>query len=119
RPAAQRLTCCAMKSRRRRRSMRASVAIAALLLACASCATGSASHQHPVLIWPRTIQLGGGLAAPPGRPTKGSIDHASLPNEDLVQLWVRDSFYAKHVALHPFFLAYDHNSQTWEQWEVW
>ncbi|MGK0202774.1 MAG: hypothetical protein ACI89X_004854 [Planctomycetota bacterium] len=93
--------------------------IAALLFTLTSCATRSLEHTYPVLIFPRTITTNGDPVIPTGRPSKGWIDHATSPGSDFVQMWTRDSFYARGVAMHPYFLVYDHSSNSWEQWEIW
>ena len=93
--------------------------LAALLLTLTSCATRSLEHIYPSLISPRTITTNGDTIAPKGSSSKGWIDHASSPPDDFVQLWARDSLHARGVALHPYFLVYDHNSNSWEQWEIW
>jgi hypothetical protein len=93
--------------------------LAALLLTFTSCATRSLEHTYPILISPRAITTNGDSIAPEGRSSKGWIDHASSPEDDLVQLWTRDSFHARGIALHPYFLIYDQSSNTWEQWEIW
>jgi hypothetical protein len=79
----------------------------------------SLEHSMPALIMPRTVSMDGSLVVPEGRPDKGWIDHAKPPGDDLVQFWVRDSWYVKDWALHPFFLVYDKKTNSWEQWEVW
>lgn len=91
--------------------------LAPLLLA--ACATPDVEHTYPVLIFPRTVGFDGKLVTPVGRVTKGWIDHAKSPETDLVQFWLRESFYVGDWAWHPFFLAYDHQQNRWEQWEVW
>jgi hypothetical protein len=93
--------------------------LAALLLTLTSCATRSLEHTYPTLISPRTITTNGDTIAPEGSSSKGWIDHASSPPDDFVQMWTRDSLHARGVALHPYFLVYDHNSNIWEQWEIW
>ena len=85
---------------------------------CGCAASGRAS-RFPVLIPIRTVSSSGGLVSPPANPTRGNIDHAQSPPTDLVQLWVRDSFHQRTLALHPFFVAYDRQRNRWEQWEVW
>ena len=90
-----------------------------MLLLFASCSTQSLEHTYPALIFPRTITTNGDLVLPQGRPSKGWIDHANSPPEDFVQLWTRDSFHAQGVALHPYFLIYDKQNNSWEQWEIW
>lgn len=99
-------------------SLRAAM-LATLSATLCGCAVRSHEHEFPALIYPRTITTNGDLHVPTGRPTKGWIDHADSPPEDLVQLWTRDSWYASNLALHPFFLCYDHDTNCWEQWEIW
>mgnify|MGYP003635646077 CR=1 FL=1 len=93
--------------------------ISALLCTLTSCATRSLGHTYPVLIPTHAITTNGDPVVPQGRPTKGWIDHATSPPDDFVQLWGRDAWYGNGVALHPFFLAYDRQSNSWEQWEIW
>lgn len=90
---------------------------AALLLA--GCATPGFEPTFPKLIPPRRIGLDGRLVTPEGRIKQGWIDHAQSPDSDLVQFWMRESFYVGDWAWHPFFLAYDSETNRWEQWEVW
>lgn len=80
------------------------------LAALASCSTPLT--RYPVVIPSPTI--GGDLGF-----DRGPIDFAQSPPSDLVQLRVRPSFYVRRFAYHPFFLCYDAEGDTWEQWEVW
>lgn len=84
-----------------------------------SCTLPSLEHEQPALIAQRTASSNGTVVAPEGSPKSGWIDYAKLPDHDLAQLWVRDSFYVEQWALHPFFLIYDAQTETWQQWEVW
>jgi hypothetical protein len=79
----------------------------------------SEALAYPVLVPPRTIGADGNLVEPPAHPERGYIDFARLPSDDLVQLHGRDSYYARTLAVHPYFLVYDAQAERWEQWEVW
>lgn len=83
------------------------LAVAAFLGACAAPQT-----VYPVVM--PTKRVGGTPSF-----DQGYIDFARSPGEDLIQLRVRPSFYARRVALHPFFLCHDAEKNTWEQWEIW
>lgn len=83
---------------------------ALLVAALAACA--SPETRYPVVI-PVEVVNGG------TRLDRGPIDFARSPPADLVQLRVRPSFYARRVAYHPFFLCYEADGDSWEQWEVW
>lgn len=89
------------------------------LLLLASCATPGTEPTYPILIAPHTVDADGNRVPPTGRVKKGWIDHAKSPATDLVQLWLRESWYVGDWAYHPFFLAYDRESNRWEQWEIW
>jgi hypothetical protein len=93
--------------------------LAALLLTLTSCATRSLEHTYPTLIFSQKVTTNGDTIAPADSSSPSWIDHASSPPDDLVQLWTRDSLHALGIALHPYFLVYDHNSNSWEQWEIW
>jgi len=100
----------------RRMAIRSLLAAPMLLAACAN---PGLEPTYPILIPPRTIGFDGKLVQHEGRAKKGWIDHAKSPDGDLVQFWLRESFYVGDWAWHPFFLAYDHEHNSWEQWEVW
>ncbi len=91
-----------------------------LTLAALGCrGLGPGAIEYPILIPPRTISMTGELVEFKGRILHGRVDFAWSPESDLVQLYVRRSFYAPNIALHPFFLVFDHELERWEQWEVW
>ncbi|QDU84180.1 hypothetical protein Pla163_12850 [Planctomycetes bacterium Pla163] len=101
------------------------VLVLALALSATSCRGLGPDRQdlealaYPVLVPPRTIDMDGNLVEPDALPEQGFIDFAHLPPDDLVQLHVRDSYYTRTFAVHPYFLVYDARAERWEQWEVW
>lgn len=92
---------------------------AVLASALASCTTRALDPVFPVLISSSMSTSTSSVVAPGEYLLSGDIDHASSPNDDYVQLWVHESLYAKGIALHPFFVGYDHKMNSWERWEVW
>lgn len=100
------------------------VAVALVLTVASSCTSPPLAGDRdardvPVLIPPRTIDMEGRLVEPPARPAKGYIDFAQSPATDVVQLHLRPSFYARRIAYHPFFVAYDVEDDRWDKWEIW
>ena len=101
-------------------TFRNALALTALLAsALTSCATRTLDPVFPILIPPAASTSVGSVAASDEHLMNGAIDHASSPDDDYVQLWVHESLYAMGIALHPFFVAYDHKTNSWERWEVW
>ncbi len=96
--------------------------LTALLAGCAQTETkllGRSLRDLPILIPPRTIGLSGELIEPPARPIRGHIDFAQMPDQDIVQLHLLPSFYARRWAFHPAFITYRAEAGRWDKWEVW